>query len=164
MYVWNENIKNLWPIQARWNSKIYNLYRALNVKIGRLGWVWSYYKKGKWKIPEKVLNGKVHNARPVGKPRTRWEDVVLKDTSKLLGIGGLGQQKTEKSGGIFWGRPGPRRGCSAMNGVECRKCTIHTDSIKNLWVFWIVKFLSSFINLFHIPLILYRCGTSHVYI
>jgi hypothetical protein len=25
-------------------------------------------------------------------------------------------------------------------------------------------FIQSFIHLFHIPLILYRCGTSHVYI
>jgi hypothetical protein len=33
------------------------------------------------KIPIKVLNGKFHNTRPVGKPRTRWEDVVRKNTS-----------------------------------------------------------------------------------
>jgi len=26
------------------------------------------------------------------------------------------------------------------------------------------KYVHSFIHLFHIPLILYRCGTSHVYI
>ena len=26
--------------------------------------------------PKKVLNGKFHNTRPVGKQRIRWEDVV----------------------------------------------------------------------------------------
>jgi hypothetical protein len=25
-------------------------------------------------------------------------------------------QKTEKNGGVFWGSPGPRRGCSAIDG------------------------------------------------
>jgi len=34
------------------------------------------------RIPkEKVFIGKFDNARPVGKPRTRWEDVVRRDTS-----------------------------------------------------------------------------------
>jgi len=35
-----------------------------------------------------VLNGKSHNRKPVGKPRTGWEDVVLRDTSQVLGIRG----------------------------------------------------------------------------
>jgi hypothetical protein len=30
----------------------------------------------KERIPKKVLNGKFHTTRPVGKPRTRWADVV----------------------------------------------------------------------------------------
>jgi len=37
---------------------------------------------------QKVLNGKFHNRRAVGKPRTRWEDVVRRDTSQILGIRG----------------------------------------------------------------------------
>jgi hypothetical protein len=40
------------------------------------------------RIPIKVLNGKFHITRPVGKPRTRWEDVVWRDTSQTLGIRG----------------------------------------------------------------------------
>jgi hypothetical protein len=64
-----------------------------------VGWVDHIIRKEDEKIPKKVLNGKVHNTRPVGKPRTRWEHVVLKDTSQILGIGGWGQQKTEKNGG-----------------------------------------------------------------
>jgi hypothetical protein len=43
------------------------------------------------RIPKKILNGKFYNTRPVGKPRTRWEDTIQKDTSQILGI--LGWRK-----------------------------------------------------------------------
>jgi hypothetical protein len=36
---------------------------------------------------------------PVAKPRTRWEDVVRRDTSQFLGI--RDEQKREKNGGVF---------------------------------------------------------------
>jgi hypothetical protein len=39
-------------------------------------------------VPIKVLNGKFHNIRPVQKSRTRWEDVVWRDISQILGIRG----------------------------------------------------------------------------
>jgi hypothetical protein len=29
-------------------------------------------------LPKKILNGKLHNRRSVGKPKTRWEDVVYR--------------------------------------------------------------------------------------
>jgi hypothetical protein len=38
------------------------------------------------RIPKKVLNGKFHNTRVVGKPRTRWEEVVRMNTSQILGL------------------------------------------------------------------------------
>jgi len=37
---------------------------------------------------KKVLKGKFYTTRPVGRPRTRWADVVQRDASQLLGIGG----------------------------------------------------------------------------
>ena len=37
-------------------------------------------------VPIKFLNGKFHNKRPVGKPRTRWKDVVRRDTSQILEV------------------------------------------------------------------------------
>jgi hypothetical protein len=37
------------------------------------------------RIPKKVLNGKFHNTRPVGRPRIRWEDAVQKDALQILG-------------------------------------------------------------------------------
>jgi hypothetical protein len=37
-------------------------------------------------LKKKVLNGKFHNKRPVRKPRRRWDDVVRRDKSQILGI------------------------------------------------------------------------------
>jgi len=48
----------------------------------------SCYKVGGWRDPKKILNVKFHNTRPVGKPRTRWENVVRTDTSQFLGLRG----------------------------------------------------------------------------
>ena len=39
-------------------------------------------------VPKKVLNGNLHTTRPVGRPRTRWADVVQRDALQLLGIRG----------------------------------------------------------------------------
>jgi hypothetical protein len=36
--------------------------------------------------PKKAPNGKFNNARPVGKPRTRREDIGQMYTSQVLGI------------------------------------------------------------------------------
>jgi hypothetical protein len=40
------------------------------------------------RIPKKFLNGKFHTTRPLGRPRTRWVDVVQRDALQLLGIRG----------------------------------------------------------------------------
>ena len=48
----------------------------------------AYNKVEDKRIASEILNGKFHNARPVGKPRTRWEDVVRRDTPQILGIPG----------------------------------------------------------------------------
>jgi len=45
----------------------------------------SYIKEEKRRIP-KVLNGNFHTTRLVGRPRTRWADVVQRDALQLLGI------------------------------------------------------------------------------
>jgi hypothetical protein len=39
-------------------------------------------------IPKKVLSGNFRTTRPVGKPRTRWENVVQGDALQLLGTRG----------------------------------------------------------------------------
>jgi len=40
------------------------------------------------RIPKKVLNGNFYTTRPLGRPRTRWADVVQRDALQLLGIRG----------------------------------------------------------------------------
>lgn len=51
---------------------------------------------------KKVLYGKCHNTRTVGKPRTKWEDVVWRDTSQVLEIRKWRKRaKTEKNGGVY---------------------------------------------------------------
>ena len=43
-------------------------------------------KKG---FQKKVLNGNFHTNRSVGRPRTRWADVVQRYALQLMGIRGL---------------------------------------------------------------------------
>jgi len=45
-----------------------------DIKIRRLRWVGHIIRMEDERIPKKVLDGKLNNTRPVGKPRTRWDD------------------------------------------------------------------------------------------
>jgi transcription termination factor 2 len=56
------------------------------IKFRRLGWAGHIARMEEQKIPKKVLNGNFHTVRPVGRPRTRWTDVVQRDARQLLGI------------------------------------------------------------------------------
>jgi hypothetical protein len=40
------------------------------------------------RLSKKVLNGKFHNTRPVGRPRIRWEDAERKVALQTLGTRG----------------------------------------------------------------------------
>ena len=46
--------------------------------------------------PKKVLNGNFHTARPVGRPRTRWADVVQREALQLLGTRGWRRKATNR--------------------------------------------------------------------
>jgi len=48
------------------------------------------------RIPKKVLNGNVHTTRQVGRPRTRWADVVQRDALQLLGTKGWRRRATNR--------------------------------------------------------------------
>jgi len=50
----------------------------------------SHNKNGRRKDSKKkrVLNGNFYTTRPVGRPGTRWADVVQRDALQLLGIRG----------------------------------------------------------------------------
>jgi len=70
----------------------HTLYNDLNIvediKIRRLVWAGHIIRMEEERIPKKVLNGTFHNTRPVGRPRTRWADVVQRDALQLLGVRG----------------------------------------------------------------------------
>ena len=56
-----------------------------DIKIRRLEWAGHIIRMEEERIPKKVLNGNFHTTRPVGRPRTRWADVVQRDALELLG-------------------------------------------------------------------------------
>jgi hypothetical protein len=59
-----------------------------DIKIRRLQRAGHIIRMEEERIPKKVLNGNFHTTRPVGRPRTRWADVVLREALQLLGIRG----------------------------------------------------------------------------
>ena len=55
------------------------------------------------RIPKKkVLNGNFYTTRPVGRPRTRWTDVVQRGALQLLGIRGWKRRAANRD---EWRRP-----------------------------------------------------------
>ena len=91
-------MKNLWPntrwrtVAFRWNNVMYSLYKQLNfvddIIFRRLEWSGRIIRMEEERIPKKVLNGKLLTTRPVGRPRTRWADMVQRDALQFLGIRG----------------------------------------------------------------------------
>jgi hypothetical protein len=77
-------------LASRWNYELYSLYKEPNIvedfKFRRLGWAGHIVRMGEQRIQKKVLNGNFRTVRPVGRPRTRWSDVVQRDVRQLLGI------------------------------------------------------------------------------
>jgi hypothetical protein len=61
-----------------------------DIKRRRLEWAGHIIRIEEQRIPKKVLNRNFHTARPVGRPRTSWADVVQRDARQLLGIRGWG--------------------------------------------------------------------------
>jgi hypothetical protein len=59
-----------------------------DIKVRRLGWVGHIVRMEEQRIPKEVLNGNFHTVRPVGRPRTRWADVVQRDARQQPGIRG----------------------------------------------------------------------------
>jgi hypothetical protein len=86
-----------------------------DIKIRRLEWAGLIIRMEEEIIPKKVLNRNYYTKGPVGRPRTRWADVVQRDALQLLGIRG-GELRIEMNGGVLWGSPRPGRGCSTIDG------------------------------------------------
>jgi hypothetical protein len=86
--------------RPRWNNELYSLYKESNIvediKIRRLEWAGHIIRMEEERIPKKVLNENFHTTRPVGRPRTRWADVVQKDALQLLGTRGWRRRATNR--------------------------------------------------------------------
>jgi hypothetical protein len=65
-----------------------------DIRIRKPEWLSHMIRMENERFLKKVHNLKFNNKRPVGKPRTRWEDVVRRDTSQILGIRGT-RRRTE---------------------------------------------------------------------
>jgi hypothetical protein len=73
-----------------WNNELFSLYNepyiVEDIEIRRLGWAGHIIRMEEERIPKKALHGNLHTTRPVGRPRTRWADVVQRDALQLLAI------------------------------------------------------------------------------
>jgi len=67
-----------------------------DIKIRRLEWAGQIIRMEAERISKKVLNGNFHSTRPVGRPRTRWADVVQRDALQLLGTRGWRRRATNR--------------------------------------------------------------------
>jgi hypothetical protein len=75
------------------NKELYEFYELLGgpdivkfIKFKRLQWAGHIVRMDNYRIPKKVLDGKFHGRRPVGRPRLRWEGNIRRDS--LLNIRG----------------------------------------------------------------------------
>ena len=97
-----------------------------DIKIRRLGWAGHLIRMEEGRILKKVLIGNFYTTKPVGRPRTRWADVVQRDALHLLGIRGWRRRVENRD---EWRRlvrgAWPGRGCSAMYGWKCNTIVLH---------------------------------------
>jgi hypothetical protein len=69
-----------------------------DIKIRRLEWAGHIIRMEVERIPKKVLNGNFHTTRPVGRPRTRWADLVQRYALQLLGTSGWRRKGANRDG------------------------------------------------------------------
>jgi hypothetical protein len=70
-----------------------------DIKIRRLDWAGHIIRTEEEWIPKKVLNGNFHTTRPVGRPRTRWANVLQRDALQLLGTRGCRRRAANRDEG-----------------------------------------------------------------
>ena len=108
-------LRRIYGWRCRWNSEIYGLYKDLNIvddiNIVRLGWAGRIIRVEEKRISKIVPSGEFYNAYSVGKPRTRWEDVVQREALQVLGIRGWRRWAGVRvDGGMFWGTARAQKG------------------------------------------------------
>ncbi|KAJ4432424.1 hypothetical protein ANN_21043 [Periplaneta americana] len=67
--------------RIRYNNELYKLYKSFDIvtfiKLRRLEWAGHVYRMEGNRIPKKILEGKIHGKRPIGRPKNRWIDASL---------------------------------------------------------------------------------------
>jgi hypothetical protein len=73
------------------NDELHSLYSSLNIvrviKSRRMRWAGHLARMGEGRGVYRVLLGRPECRRPMGRPRSRWEDYIKMDLREL-GIGG----------------------------------------------------------------------------
>jgi hypothetical protein len=67
-----------------------------DIKIRRLGWAGHIIRMEEERIPKRVLNRNFHTTRTMGRPRSRWADVVQRDALQLLETRGWRSKASNK--------------------------------------------------------------------
>ena len=67
-----------------------------DIKIRRLEWAGHIIRMEEERIPKEVINGNFRTTRPVGRPRTRWANVVQRDALQLPGTRGWRRRATNR--------------------------------------------------------------------
>ena len=73
------------------NERLHSLYSSPNIisliKSRRLRWAGQVAIMEEGRSAFKILTGKPTGKRPLGRPRRRWEDNILKKYASIRGIG-----------------------------------------------------------------------------
>jgi hypothetical protein len=73
-----------------------------DIKIRRLEWAGHIIRMEKERIPKKGSKREFPYHKLVGRPRTRWADVVQRDALQLLGTRGWWRKlRIEMNGGVL---------------------------------------------------------------
>jgi hypothetical protein len=79
------------PLKPReWVLKRFKFTKIILTQMAYKYFHFNFYKQTKYAGYGKTegLNGNFHTPKAVGRPRTRWADVVRRDALQLLGIRG----------------------------------------------------------------------------
>jgi hypothetical protein len=83
------------------------------IKAQRLRWFGHIQRMEDDRMVKKLTNWKPFGKRPVGRPKNRWNDGILKDMEVLKPKNWKRLLEIERSGISLYRRPKPTPGCSA---------------------------------------------------
>jgi len=109
------NIDNIWRIRNNMESD--KLIEGADVvrfiKAQRIKWLGHIQRMDQARPTRKLLDWKPMGNRPVGRPRQRWQEDVVKDLKKLKVKNWKEAAKDRRTGENCLRRRKPTKGCSA---------------------------------------------------